>query len=108
MEGPPVNEKNNNPFLETRDKYKESASELQKNTAEVQAAKYETILYRLMKRSGDNTDLVNALNEFLGALEHQSMFGNEDDPLSQKRVEELAKFVKEKAEELRPDQERGW
>ncbi|MGB7958028.1 MAG: hypothetical protein WCF77_04295 [Minisyncoccia bacterium] len=94
-------EKSKNPYLEMRDKSRNGASELQKGIAEVQSAKYETTLYRLMERSGDSPELVNALNDFLRELDIQSVQGRSDESLTSVRAEALAHCLKESAEKLR-------
>ncbi len=89
-----------NPYLETRDKYKDGASELQQKVGEIQGAKWETSIYRLMERSGDNIELTNALNSFLIALEKRAVRGVESDQLKAVEIEALTKFFTEKSKEL--------
>ena len=88
-------------ILETRDLYKEHATELQKEVAEIHVAKLETTLYRLMSRTGDNPDLVNGLNELLNSLDHQSTFGDSEKPLTDSRQKDLANFLVESTKALR-------
>ena len=95
-----VKEAPKNKFLEARDKYKEAASELQKNVAEIQSAKYETALYQLMSRTEDNSDLTNAMNSFLDILQQKASFGDPSQQLSKERKEDLIKFFKEKSKDL--------
>lgn len=88
-------------ILESRDIQKGGASELQKSVAEIQAAKYETTLYRLMDRTKDNPELVNNLNALLDGLDHQSRFGNSSESIGPARQEDLSKFLGEVAKALR-------
>ena len=92
-----------NPLIEMRDKYKEQATELQNNIAENQEARLGIALRELMRRTEDNTELVNNLNSFLQALEHQASFGESEEPLAKSRVEDLIAYFSEKSEELRWD-----
>ena len=55
---------------------------------------------RLMSRTKDNPDLINAINGFLNALDKRSRFGSEDEPLSRESLEKLIEFFKDKAKEL--------
>lgn len=87
--------------FKTRDTYREHASELQRKVATYQAALYEESLYRLMQRSGDNTELINSLKDFLVALDHNSSFGDPEKPFGKGQAEKLTQFLKEKGEELR-------
>ena len=87
-------------LLKTRDICKTHASELQKGVAEVQSAKYETVLYRLMQRTGDDPDVVNALNAFVDGLELQSIFCQSEDPLPGEKKEKLVEFLRTNAESL--------
>lgn len=88
-------------LMENRDLYKEQATELQKNVAEAQSAKLETLLYRLMNRTKDNPELVNKMNNLLDALDHQSRFGEEDKKLAPGRQEDLTHFLEEAGKALR-------
>lgn len=96
--GPEKKEKN--PIIDTRDRYREAASELQRGVAEPQAAKYETTLYRLLERTGNDPELVNAMNEFLGAVDLKSIFGESDKPLPKAELAHITKFFQEKTKEL--------
>lgn len=87
-------------LMETRDKYRDGASELQKSVAEGQSTKLETTLYRLMSRSKDNPKLINALNRFVDALGKRSMFGSEDEAFGPKTTENLTKFIEEQSKKL--------
>ena len=88
-------------FIDTRDQYREHAGVDERNIAEVQGAKYETTLHRLMARTEGNPDLINALNGFLDALDNRSSFGWEDQPLGRGPTEALVRFFNEKGNELR-------
>src|SRR4051794_14893516 len=93
-------DKGENPVIKERDNTRKRASDLQKKTAEVQAARYETTIYRLMERSGDNSDLVNALNDFSCILHGRSFHGVNDQPLTSTQVERLTRFFEDKSKEL--------
>ncbi len=93
-------EKPKNPYLAMRDKYRERSTEMQNNVAEVQAARYETAVHQLLERSGDDMELVNALNGFIKELEIQAARGRNDEPLSKAQVEKITKFFQEKTTEL--------
>ncbi len=82
---------------------KDNATEKQKELADIQGRKYETMLCVLMRRTGDNPELINGLNELIDALSHQVSFGDSEKPIHPGRVEELTAYLKEKSEELRWD-----
>lgn len=69
-----------NPYVHTRDIYRERAGELER---------------------GDDSELTNALNGFLGSLDHNSRFGNEENPLTPAHKKRLIKFFQEKSEEMK-------
>ncbi|MDO8486449.1 MAG: hypothetical protein Q7S77_02020 [Candidatus Staskawiczbacteria bacterium] len=96
-----VEQKQKENILENRDLYKGNATELQQEVAEAQAARLETILYKLMSRTENNPDLVNGLSELLGSLEHQAMFGDPIEPLNKSREKDLSSFLEETAKALR-------
>jgi hypothetical protein len=52
-------EKLENPVINERNNARERASDFQRKGAEIQAARYERTLYRLMERSGNNHNLSN-------------------------------------------------
>ena len=54
-----------------------------------------------MERSENNPDIVNNLNQFLDALEHQSFYGDSSQNITHGRQEDLAKFLGEAAKALR-------
>lgn len=81
--------------------YREHASDLQKNISEVQSARYEHALLRLMERSADDTNLVNAMNELTQALDWVAAFGNPEEAIPQERVEWYANAIRQVAETIR-------
>lgn len=89
-----------NPYLKTRDAYRKHASEMQREVAEIGAASYETTLLRFLERTGNNRELLDAINDFMGALEHQSAYGDNSQPLHPSRIKELVEFLKEEKDEL--------
>lgn len=91
------------PYLELRDIERENATEMQKEIADIQEAKYAAALYELMRRTGNNPELINNLNAFLDALKHQAGFGDSESPIHPAKVKDLSDFMAEKAEELRWD-----
>jgi hypothetical protein len=91
-----------NPVIKQRDEARKRASDLQRSVAEVQAARYETSLYRLMERSGNNPELVNVLNNFTRILDRNSGVGVSDQPFTREQVEKLTKFFEEKTKEMEP------
>ena len=96
-------EESKNFYLEKRDIYKENATELQNNMAEIQEAKLGVAIRQLMKRTEDNPELVNKLNAFLDALMHQAELGDSEKPIGKAALEELIDYFGEKTEELRWD-----
>jgi len=95
--------KKENIYIKNRDLSKEHATELQKEVAEIQAAKLEATLYKLMSRTENNPDLVNSLNKFLDSLDHQSRFGDSGKPLGKGRQQDLVAFLEDAADALRWD-----
>jgi hypothetical protein len=93
-------EKLENPVIKERNEARKRASDLQRRAAEIQGARYETTLYRLMERSGNNRDLINALNNFTREFDNSSDYGRSDQPLASPHVEKLTKFFEEIAKEL--------
>lgn len=96
-------EKPKNPILKMRDTVREHSTELRNNVAEIQAARYELAVQLLMERSSENTELINALNDFTKALETVSYRGQSDKPMSPVHIKEITNFLKEKAKELSDD-----
>ncbi len=90
-----------NMYAENLSTSRERANDLEKNVEEIQSAKYGSALLRLMERTKDNTEIINNLNEFLDALEHQSQHGDSGQGLSESRQKELADFFAEAAKALR-------
>jgi hypothetical protein len=84
-----------NPVIQTRNKAREKATPYQKRTAEIQSARYETALLRLMDRSGDNLGLINALNKFTKSLDTKSLFGSSDEALAAVHIDKLTNFFEE-------------
>jgi len=80
---------------------KEASTETQKEIADIQGAKFETSLLRLMNRTENNPEIVNNLNEFLDALDHQSFYGDNSQNIGKGRQEDLAKFLGEAAKAAR-------
>ncbi|GEM_PF-6804877 len=87
---------------QVRDQMKEKAPEAQNNVAEVQTARYQEALNTLMERSGNDANLINALNDFTEALEHRAMFGASHEPLHPKQIEALTNFFQEVNSRLSP------
>ena len=52
-----------NSYLDLRNKLREGATASQRKVAETQATHWEAILLNLMKRTGDNVELVNGLTK---------------------------------------------
>jgi hypothetical protein len=90
-----------NMYVENVELARQNSTKLERGVEEIQSAKYGAALLRLMKESGDNPEIVNSLNQFLDALDHQSRFGNEFKPLSPARQGEIATFIGEAAKALR-------
>ncbi len=80
---------------------KDNATELQNDVAEAQEAKLGIVLRQLMDRTQNNPELINNLNGFLDALDHQAGFGNSGEQLSGARAADLAKFLEEAAKAIR-------
>ena len=89
-----------NSLLEMRARYRQAATELQRKVAEAQGARFEMSVLLLMRRSKDNIELVDAMRDFLNALENRSMFGQEDEPLGKTNVRALTDFFEEAKEKM--------
>jgi hypothetical protein len=89
-----------NPIIRRRNEVRNRATDLQRGVAEVQAARYETTLYRLMERSGNNPELLNALNNFTRVLDNRSFYGVSDELLAPNQIKRLSKFIEEKTKEM--------
>jgi hypothetical protein len=98
-------EKLENPVINERNKARDRASDFQRKGAEIQAARYESTLYRLMERSGNDRDLINALNQFTRVFDSCSHFGEGDQPMPPTEVKRLTQFF-EDFTNLLPDAKR--
>ncbi len=87
-------------LIERMDAARESATDLQRGIAEPQAAKYETVLYELLRRTDTNPKIANALNELLTRLEYSAAYGESDQPMPESRVESLTTAIKDAAERI--------
>lgn len=96
-----IAESRRNSLMERHQSSKEHATELQNNVAEAQEAKLGITLRRLMERTEDNPELVNALNTFLDALDHRANFGDSEKPLGKGNQQDIAKFMEEVTKALR-------
>jgi hypothetical protein len=67
----------------------------------IQRMRYETALLRLMRRTGNNTDLVNALNNFLIALDANSYFGAAHENMSEGATNQITEAINKAADEVR-------
>jgi CII-binding regulator of phage lambda lysogenization HflD len=85
-------------LLMQRDGMRENASELESAVTEIQVAKYEIALRRLMQRTDNNPEIVNALNQLLSRLDNQSHFGISDEKMPPTHVTELAQAILDSAE----------
>jgi len=92
---------------ERRDRERAFAEEGAKKVADIQTAKYEAALLRLLRRTDANPRIANALNAFIDALEAKSHFGASDKPLNGAKAEELGTFLAESAEKLQFDVQWG-
>src|SRR5438270_10911073 len=93
-------EKLENPVINERNEARNRASDLQRRAAEIQAARYETTLYRLMERSGNNRDLINVLNNFTRVLDGCSFYEVEDQPLLRTEVKRLTHSSVQKTKKI--------
>lgn len=87
-------------ILKVRDRQRIKSSEVQRNTSELQGAKFEMAVNIGMKRSADNEELVGALNSFVQAIIQQVTRGHPDMPMSVENIQNLTNFLQEKAKEL--------
>jgi hypothetical protein len=76
-------------------------AELRKNVSETQSEMYGSALVRLMERSNDNLELVNALRDFIKEVDIKSWRGKSDEPMPENYTKNLAEFFKQKTEELK-------
>ncbi len=77
---------------------RENTPEARKEAAKYQAEMYERALLRFMHRTDGDTDLTNAMRDFVVALEKQSMGGDETEPINPQRREKLVGYFQEQAE----------
>lgn len=78
-------------FYERRDAARERATPLQRNVVEIQAAKFELLLFRLLERSGDDPELASAINAFLDCVDNRSRKGSPWDTLPRPLIEQLTR-----------------
>lgn len=83
------------------------ASESERKVGGIQSIKYETALLRLMRRTGDDANITNALNAFIDALDRKSTYGSLDRGLSGQQTKELGDFLVKTAESLQFDVQWG-
>ena len=88
-------------MLDRRDQARERANELERDIGEAQGAHYETIVYRLMRRTDDDPELVNALNDYLSALDIESWFGNPEEPMVPGKQREIIDRLKRQTQLMR-------
>lgn len=92
------------PYIRKRDRIKEyerqKMDDPRSATMEVQGAKYEVALHTLMERSGDDAELVNAMNGFLDRLNHAAALGRPGESLGKNRRAEIISLFQEAAERL--------
>ncbi len=76
-------------------------TQLQAQVSTRQAAAYKDTLIRLMQRTGDNIELVNALRDFLVVVDQKSWRGQSDQPMTPGYTERLTQFFRQQAEALK-------
>lgn len=86
-----------NSFL---DALRENSSQLERETAEWQSKTYEQSLLLLMRRSGDNVELINSMRDFVAALANRAMFGDSDEPLRSGQQADLVDFFTDASNRL--------
>lgn len=59
----------------------DAKNEAYKNAAEMQAIKLEMLALKLLRRTGGNIEITNAINKFIDSLDHQAEFGRDDKQL---------------------------
>lgn len=82
-----------NPYLDLRNKLREGATTSQRRIAETQATHFEAILLNLMKRAGDDVDLVNSLNGFIKALDNKAAFGHSEEQIPKPAQQRLTQTL---------------
>lgn len=92
--------------MEYLEALREQATPLQKEVAEGQSVKYETMLLNLMRktegRGGENAnvELINRLNRFIDTM---ISYGNEEDkPLEYEIISRLTNSLEKTSEDLHP------
>ena len=81
--------------LEVLGKYRENATELQRNIAEYNSATFEMMLLTLLRRSDDNPELLETVKYLLDDLYHQANYGDPSKKISSKSQEKLTHGIKE-------------
>ena len=66
-----------------------SAVELRENVSETQTDMYKAILVRLMERSNNNPELVNAMRDFIRALDTKSWKGDAGELMDEGNISRL-------------------
>jgi hypothetical protein len=80
------------PEISILDSLRETTPEAERGVAERQAEQYERALLRLMRRTDSNPELVNAMRDFVAALEWHSTHDDETEQLTPDRLERLTNF----------------
>ena len=95
-------QRNREATLRHRDLERGDATDLERGVSELQAARYETSLLRLMKRTGDNSQLINAMSDFLGGLDNLTFRGDGVShlPANAEVVQKLTRFFAEGKNQL--------
>ena len=96
--GEPSFEERKNSTIEIRDQMIEKASDFQQKAVELHGAKYQIAMLRIMEKSGDDVEILNALNKFLDALDARASRGGSGEAF--RKPDKFAKFLNEVAEKL--------
>ncbi len=88
-------------FFEARNDEMKNSNDLERQTSEIQAARYQIALLRMMHRTNDNPNLVNILNNFITALDHQANFGSSEKNLNDFEISKIIEFFEKSADDLR-------
>lgn len=75
-------------------------SEDQRDTAKIQGERWETTLLKLQKRTSDDPELINVMNDFLSAFANSAAYGVSDEPLNKERQRLMEEFFKDAAKRL--------
>ena len=78
----------------------EQCTDFERAIARQQADMYETAVLQLMRRSGDNPELVNSLAGFVRVLTNRSYFGEDDMPLRAGMQTDLIAFLQDATNRL--------